>query len=174
MAIEYGVSEAERRQVYQGKNVQFLILSRRLATTRTLEVPYAVISITDSHASFPDAEIASSPLRRGILRLRFDDTPAGYTGTSYQPFSQTMAEQIVRFVSANVQSGLRGVVVHCAQGISRSSAVASCLWQWLNGEEADFFDDHFSPNARVREILGRTIAIMEPEGIDTRTTKQTD
>ncbi|MGI4790142.1 MAG: hypothetical protein ACRYFS_14980 [Janthinobacterium lividum] len=169
MAIEYGVSETDRRQVHQGKNVQFLILSRRLAATRTLEVPYAVISITDSHASYPDAEIASSPLRRSILRLRFDDTPPGYTGTSYQPFSKAMAEQIVRFVSSNVQSGVKGIIVHCAQGISRSSAVAVCLSAWLNGEEADFFDDYFSPNARVREIMRQTIAVMEPEGISRET-----
>lgn len=165
MAIEYSVSEAERRQVYQGRNVQFLVLSRRLAATRTLDVPYVAISVTDSHNSYPDAEIAPSPFRRGVLRLRFDDTPPGYTDTDCQPFSQAMAAQIVRFVDANVQSGVRGVVVHCAKGISRSSAVAVCLSEWLNGETAEFFDDYFSPNARVRGIMARTIAIMEPDGI---------
>lgn len=166
MAIEYIVSEADRRQVHRGRNVQFLVLSQRLAATQTLDVPYVVISITDSHDSYPNAEIASSPLRRAVLRLRFDDTPAGYTGTDYQPFSEAMAAQIVRFVSANVQSGVRGVIVHCAQGISRSSAVAACLSEWLNGESADFFDDRFVPNPRVREIMTRAIAIMEPEGFD--------
>lgn len=108
MAIEYGVSEAERRQVYQGRNVQFLVLSRRLAAARTLEVPYVVISITDGHDSYPDAELAQSPLRRGILRLRFDDVDPECSGAEYQAFSRAMAAQIVRFVDANVQSGVRG------------------------------------------------------------------
>ena len=165
MAIEYGVSEAERRQVHRGRNVQFLVLSRRLAATRTLVVPYVVISVTDSHDSYPDAEIALSPLRRGVLRLRFDDIDSEYAGAEYQAFTPAMAAQIVRFVDANVQSGVRGVIVHCAQGISRSSAVAASLSEWLNGETVDFFDDYFSPNARVREIMTRTITMMEPEGI---------
>ena len=166
MASEAHLQGYEARQVYYGPRMQFLVLSRRLGASRTLDVPYVVISITDSHDSYPDAELAPSPLKRGVLRLRFDDTPAGYTGTDYQPFSQAMAAQIVRFVDANVQSGVRGVVVHCAQGISRSSAVAASLSEWLNGETADFFDDYFLPNARVREIMTRTIAIMEPEGIN--------
>lgn len=163
MMTEPGIPESQRRQIYFGNTVQFLVLSRRLAATRTLGVPYVVISIVDSHESFPDAEIALSPLRRGVLRLRFDDVDAECTGAEYQPFSQAMATQIIRFVAPYAQRGVSGVIVHCAQGISRSSAVAACLSQWLNSEATDFFDEFFSPNPTVRTILSRTIAIMEPE-----------
>ncbi len=163
MTSEAHLQGYQSRQVYHGPIVQFLILDHRLAATRTLSVPYVVISITESHDSFPDAVIAPSAMQRGILRLRFDDIDDPEDALDgCQPFVEHHARQIVRFVLSH-RHEIGGIVVHCHAGVSRSAAVAAALSEWLNGEEADFFENYFLPNPRVHDILSRTIAIMEPD-----------
>ncbi len=151
------------RQVYYGPTMQFLVLDYRLAATRTLSVPYIVVSITESHDSFPDAVLAPSAMRRGVLRLRFDDVDDPEQALEgCQPFGDQHARQIVHFVLSH-RHEIGGIVVHCHAGVSRSAAVAACLSEWLNGEDNEFFSQWFSPNPRIRGILSRTIAIMNPD-----------
>lgn len=164
MTSEVRLQGYESWQVYYGPTMQFLVLDHRLAATRTLNVPYVVISITETHDSYPDAVIAPSAMRRGVLRLRFDDVDDPERALEgCQPFGDQHARQIVRFVLSH-RHGIGGIVVHCHAGISRSSAVAAALSAWPNGEDADFFEKYFSPNSRVRGILSRTIAIIDPDG----------
>ena len=156
----------EHRQPYEGPRLRVLVLDRRLAARRTMAVEYAVISIRDSHDSIPDAVLAESPLRRAILRLRFDDIgdidDADEAPPGYLLFGESHARQIVRFVDAHLHA-IQGLIVHCEAGISRSAAVAAVLSRAINGDDA-FLDEHFSANPRVRAVLTRQITLMAPEG----------
>lgn len=165
--LEMGPQSVECRSVFEGSRVHFLVLSRRLAARRVMAVPYLVISIADAHESYADAILAECPLRRAVLRLRFDDYDADDPPADARLFNETDAKMIVRFVDSHLYA-IGGILVQCAMGISRSSAVAAALSLALNGED-DFFDRHFRPNPRVRSILTRQIAIMEPEGWSTPT-----
>ena len=56
-----------------------------------------------------------------VLRLWFHDIDCQRDG--YTLFSPTQADELIRWLKKH-ENKLRGVMVHCAQGVSRSAAVA--------------------------------------------------
>lgn len=119
--------------VLTDKEVAGALLRRKPAVTRIRHV----VSI-GAPESQPPTAFAEHPARK--LRLVFDDiesesAPNGYEGPSLQH-----ARDVVRFSEALVDLVNPGVVlVHCAAGISRSSAATLILLAVLlgPGREAD-------------------------------------
>ncbi len=139
--------------------MQFLVLSRaRVARVRP-NVPYIVISITDPDT--PDAEVAESPLRMGLLRLKFYDLDER-DGDWLAP-DQDHADRIVGFVREHL-SHTDLIVTQCEAGISRSSGIAAALSRWLNGDDEEFFR-RYIPNRRIYRLIRRSLgddAVMLP------------
>jgi hypothetical protein len=134
------------------ENIQFTVLSRYWAALRSPEEPYIVISITTP--KLPEAKLAESVHRQGVLRLQFDDT-----GDYGQPlresvlFSKVHAVAILSFIEAHREEIVH-VIVHCEAGASRSPAVAAVICRLWGGDDRHFFAD-FSPNRYVyKQFLG--------------------
>lgn len=95
----------------------YYIMGRAAAETVTRDNPdWAVLSIRD------DGE---APLKlfglRAALHLDFDDYPRACPTGQYRPMRQAQAKKIVEF-ARTVPAG-QPMVIHCAQGYSRSAAV---------------------------------------------------
>ena len=132
------------RDVIDTPAADVLVLDRKTAATTTMGVPYIVISITNIGSQ--EAVLAESPLRLGVLRMQFRDTEraAGFT--------EVQAEAAVRFVQEHADA-LRGIVVHCEFGISRSAGLAAGLAEAMNGAPDVRFDDWYDCNERVRKLV---------------------
>jgi aminoglycoside phosphotransferase len=143
-------------------NIKFTVLSRYWAALRSPEEPYIVISITTP--KLPQAKLAESEYRKGVLRLQFDDTgDYGQPLRENVPFSKVHAITILSFIEAH-RAEISHVVVHCEAGASRSPAVAATICRLRGGDDSRFFAD-FSPNLYVYEqFLGFAKAHGYPNG----------
>jgi predicted protein tyrosine phosphatase len=114
--------------------------------------PYLLISITSpgvADVTVPDDE---NCLR--ILRLRFDDADSDPAG-EYTLFSAEHAQQIADALLDLPMS--TNVIVHCAAGISRSSAVAAAITRYFGWQEEEFFSPPYCPNRLVYQLLSATM-----------------
>ena len=115
--------------------------------------PYVLISITD--ADLPPAEIPVDPMRKGELRLRFDDVELSddpmMRGRPSVLMRPQDAEAIWRFVMQHITE-IQTIVVHCEAGLSRSPAVAAALCDCLGLNSAGFFRSYF-PNMFVYRMV---------------------
>ncbi|MDE1941767.1 MAG: dual specificity protein phosphatase family protein [Betaproteobacteria bacterium] len=97
-----------------------VFMGRIEAEAEPAKSDWVVISLSER-----DAEPAK--LREGwrdILRLEFHDIDGPQE--PYDLFSDDQAREIIRFVNAHAPS-VRGILVHCKAGISRSAAVAKWI-----------------------------------------------
>jgi len=124
-----------------------LVLSRPAAERVRPNVPYIVISVTDPE--MPEADLADSPLRMGVLRLSFHDV--GEVQSFWRAPSEEDARAIVEFVRAK-RSMADLIVCHCEAGISRSSGIAAALSRWLNGHDEEFFR-RYLPNRLIYRLI---------------------
>lgn len=78
-----------------------------------------MISISEEH----DPEWKLKVHGENVLRLKFSDVRAvtPHKGKNYNPMSVGQAQQIIEFIEKNKD---KDIIVNCAQGVSRSSAVA--------------------------------------------------
>jgi predicted protein tyrosine phosphatase len=143
-------------RIFTGPHMGFLVLSRALVRVVVPTVPYIVISITDPEND--EAEIAPSPLQKGVLRLRFHDTqeidnPAlqYFSLSPDRRLSDAEARKILAFVRKH-QPQIQLIVCHCEAGVSRSAAVAAALSRILQDED-DYFFEHYMPNTHVYKRL---------------------
>lgn len=88
------------------------------------------------------------------IRVCFDDISQKEPDSEYKLFSKHEANQIISFVQ-DLPSTITLIIIHCRQGISRSSAVAKFLSEKVypacRNEEFSTRYDLF--NHRVHEIL---------------------
>jgi predicted protein tyrosine phosphatase len=137
------------------------IASRLIAekASALIKAPHAIISITDPDSDFP--HFAPNENRLGILFLQFYDlddirdqmTPKDAAEYLAQfgdgLFKDHQAAEIVDFVEG-VKSKIKGILVHCEAGVSRSAAVAAGIELVLNGSNERVFNDRrYSPNLYV-------------------------
>lgn len=131
-------------RIYQGSRMNFLVLGRTDVRTVTPHVPYIVISVTDPDK--PDADIAESPGRRAILRLKFDDAAGtidvpgleGLILNNAVELTAPEARTILEFVQTH-SAEVKLVLCQCEAGVSRSAAIAAALSRILQGEDDYFF-----------------------------------
>jgi len=123
----------------------------------TSDVPYVIISITDTSKNFP--ALKNVPNLKDILRLRFTDDDHDINqnkdGMKYdcKLFTESQARKIWNFVNnADFDDGL--IVCQCDGGISRSSAIAAAIWKVLTNDDSVIFrDKRYVPNMFVYRMM---------------------
>ncbi len=136
------------REIIDGARMKFLVLGRADVATRTLDLPYIVISVTECEA--PEAHIAESPQRVDVLRLKFHDVDT--PGAGRVLISAEDARSIVAFARQHLETA-QVIVCQCEAGMSRSAGIAAALSKWLQDEDMAFFR-HYLPNRYVyRQVL---------------------
>ncbi|MDQ4122971.1 MAG: hypothetical protein M3209_16155 [Acidobacteriota bacterium] len=144
-------------RIFQGTQVQFLVLSRVDIQSFTAEIPYLVISVTDPDK--PEAEIAEAPFLYAVLRMKFHDV--GKPARQFESdvistacdvsMTEADARQILSFVGEHLAK-IKLIVCHCEQGVSRSAAIAAALSRILQKED-EFFFNHYWVNRWVYNLL---------------------
>ena len=137
------------------------IASRLIAekVSALIKTPHAIISITDPDSGLPS--FAPNGYRIGSLSLRFYDLED--ISAQMEPkdaveylaqfgdglFKDDQAAEIVGFVEG-IKDKVKGILVHCHAGVSRSAAVAAVIELVLNGSDERVFQDRrYSPNLYV-------------------------
>ncbi len=126
-----------------------------------LRVPYVVISIHDPGER--PAKIPPDPNCRGTLRLPFRDADlmqrSGSAAVAKGWLTNSDARQIWRFVQEHLP-GIRAIVCHCEQGMSRSPAVAQALAETLGVDQRHIVLGR-NPNKRVYHLLKDAFARLQ-------------
>jgi len=121
-------------------------------TLRPVE-PFVWISI--STPGDPGAPVSEGS--QGVLRLWFHDletAPGEAFGKVYGPhrlFNDTMAREVLRFVTTSLMRGIQTFCVHCDAGVSRSGAVATWMKETFLAQVVS--DKTLDPNLRVQRML---------------------
>ena len=115
----------------------------------------SIVSMDDPDVAFPANEYVTS-----ILRLRFNDLTEACDDEGI-PYGRPLPEQadfegLKAFVDA--LDGER-LIVHCWEGVSRSAAVATAVFESRGG--ADLLKTHsrYAPNPRVYGLACRELGI---------------
>jgi len=116
------------------------------------------ISITDTDKSSDSRIPYFENDHSNVLNLSFDDceyddqpTPTQILGT--KAFSEHQAQKLYAFIKANKYKSQ--CIVHCMAGISRSSAVALFINDYVGNSYSKFMKKHphVRPNAHVSRIM---------------------
>ncbi len=138
--------------------MQILVEDRRTVEAGVaLGVPYIVISIHDPGER--PAEIPPDPNCQATLCLSFHDADLPQREASAACdgcLTAADAERIWRFVQEHLP-GIRAIVCHCEQGMSRSPAVAQALAETLGVGQRHIVLGR-NPNKRVYRLLKDTFA----------------
>ena len=133
------------------------IASRLMAekASAIIKTPHAIISITDPDRGVP--AFKPNENRLGILHLQFydledisaqmepKDAVAYLTQFGDGLFKDDQAVEIAAFVEG-IKDRVKGILVHCEAGVSRSAAVAAVMELVLNGSnEIVLQDGRYSP-----------------------------
>jgi len=129
---------------------KLLILSYPLAKQFKHDKPWACISITDEGFPWPYIDDKN---RVDLLQLDFDDID--FPRNHFKLFEINQAEDIWEFVD-KIWDKIDLLMVHCAAGISRSSAVAKAVLEKYQPEAAHWVDKLFYPNRLVYSTLKET------------------
>jgi len=137
--------------------VRIAITNRAVAekVSAPIKTPHAIISITDPDSDLPT--FAPNENRIGILFLQFydlddiSDQMEPKNAEEYLAqfghglFKDRQAAEIVDFVEG-IKDKVKGILVHCHAGVSRSAAVAAVIELVLNGSNERVFQDRrYSP-----------------------------
>jgi hypothetical protein len=109
------------------------------------------ISITDPGMQHPPL---GDIFCEGVLRVAFDDIEFQRAGKSL--ITNDQAKEIWQSVDS-VWDKIEVLMIHCHAGASRSPAVAKAISMKYQPEFASFFDDLYSPNELVYNIMMKTI-----------------
>jgi predicted protein tyrosine phosphatase len=116
---------------------------------------YAIISITDPESTFALTPTTPS---RAALHLKFHDVEESW-GSGYRVISDEQAEAIAAFVKA-VKDDVDLFVINCDAGISRSSATAAVVSEYLGLDTLWILQNsHYFPNATVMRKLRKAFGI---------------
>jgi predicted protein tyrosine phosphatase len=149
------------------EDIMHIAIASRLMAEKAsalIKTPHVIISITDPDSDLPN--FAPNENRLGLLSLRFydledisDEMPLKdaveyVTMFGDGLFKDDQAAEIVDFVE-RIKDKVKGILVHCEAGVSRSAAVAAVIELVLNGSNERVFQDRrYSPNRYVyRKLL---------------------
>ena len=130
-------------------NWQIIFTDRKSAESEPARPNWAVISISEP----PQPEAALQSGWHSVLRLEFHDVEAWeYLDVeSVIRFSEADAAKILHFVEG-LPDDLKGILVHCRAGISRSAAVA----KWISEAHGLPFNERYGAyNYTVLSVLER-------------------
>ncbi|MCO6042684.1 hypothetical protein NG895_02080 [Aeoliella sp. ICT_H6.2] len=147
------VRHANYQGFYRLREVtEVIVCSREHAEEFECSVPWACISIVSLGDERPEM---SEENRVDLLELSFDDITKEHP--QGRLFSDSDAADILDFVAANCRRA-RVVMVHCEEGVSRSSAVAAAVAQSLGLDAEPFLGGDYDPNQRVLSLLWERLA----------------
>lgn len=114
----------------------------------------AIISICDTNGSmvhwFKDQH-------HNVLNIDFDDNEHPIPGAPIYAMTEAQAKKIVDFYEKNIN--VDNFIVHCAAGISRSAAVATCFMDFLHMHNIQGHTLHknfsYCPNSHVERLIHR-------------------
>lgn len=132
--------------------LEVVVCSREYAEEFESGVPWACISIVSPDDERP--ELAEEN-RVDLLELSFDDITKEHPNGRL--FSDDDAADVLDFLEANCHRA-RVLMVHCEEGISRSSAVAAAAAQYLGLDAGEFLDGDYDPNQRVLSVMWERLA----------------
>lgn len=135
---------------YADRVLAIQVLSRRLAESTTHDLPYAVISITDSPTNL--CKLKRSDNLKFVHRVSFRDVRNADLKITKSVISQKDAKDIVEFSKKIVLADIKLLIVHCEMGISRSSAVAQAISEFFNGD-GELIRKAYSPNQIVYQAI---------------------
>ena len=123
------------------------------ALERTLVI--SITSTEDEDVAFPANENVAA-----ILRLRFNDLTEAFDEDGF-PYGRPLPEQrdfegLKAFVDA--LEGER-LIVHCWEGVSRSAAVATAIFEARGGVDHLKTHGRYAPNPRVYALACRELGI---------------
>ena len=119
---------------------------------------YAVISIQDAQSGGFGFEFTESRYCQDVLTLRFDDVEGDAEGAV--PFSEKMAEEMIRFILRNRDADT--LLIHCYAGQSRSRAAAAFAVKMFGQDDSPYFNGG-RPNRLVYELLEKKWLQMKGE-----------
>lgn len=143
--------------------MKVVVLSRPEAERYTQKSPWVHLSIADpfSHVLRPRK---ACPRKVDVLRLQFLDAMPEEIENDPQReeiapflFDEDHAERIVAFLDKHRNAAV-DVVVNCEMGVSRSSAVANFVLEYLGLDQAPFAPPHHYPNPYVLDVLREVVS----------------
>lgn len=105
---------------------------------------HIVISITSSKKQ---VELPGHYGRLGAIFLNFDDIDYQTETENTKAITDEDVNKILKHVNRYIKN-IRGIIVHCDAGISRSAGVAAALSKILHQED-DMYFRNYIPNMRV-------------------------
>lgn len=137
---------------HYGRHVlgKIIVLPRSSAMEFQYDKRWACISISDPESPFPEID---SKNRLGILQLKFDD--AELPRDSFKLYSEDQAKTTWDFVKV-AWDKIDLLMIHCNAGISRSTAIAKSISDVYQPKFSTYYDQLYSPNKLVYEIMKRT------------------
>lgn len=139
------------------------VLSGFDAQFYTQPSPWIHVAITDPAPGYHHP-FNRCPHKADVLHLRFSDvTPEDIESNPafrrFEPglFRANQARQIVAFLEKH-RNAAADVMVNCEAGISRSSAVANFVLEYLGSRQAPFAPPHYRPNPYVLQVLREVVA----------------
>lgn len=125
-----------------------------------------LIRIRSSNSQFPALSYKSC--FKGILELEFDDISYEKLNKNSKKnaciFTVEKAKRIVQFVQS-YQDGISCINIHCDAGVSRSSAVALALAEFMFKDESFSqyikASNHYSPNTLILDRMREAVLSMD-------------
>ena len=136
---------------YCGRPVlgKIVVLPQSALEEFTCPYPWSCISITGTGSL---DRVIDETNRVDIFRVQFDDIEFERPGTHLQQITEQQGDDIWDFVE-KVWDKSALLMIHCAAGISRSTAVAKAISDAYQPEQASYFDQLYSPNMLVYKVL---------------------
>ena len=129
---------------------KILVLPRSSVEQFQYNKPWACISIRGNWEPFPpnlhEANLVA------MLPLQFDDVEFDRPASRLRPINDDQVDQVWKFVKEHWEN-VDLLVIHCAAGISRSTATAMAISDRYQPEFAKYYEQLYSPNSLVFESL---------------------
>lgn len=144
--------------------MKIIALSRLFAESVAKDIPkpHIIISIVEPREmpiQFADNKTRLAVLSLGFYDLDYNPERWGEKDTheivetyGHGIFTLDQAKQIIDFVE-KWKNEAKIIMVHCAAGVSRSSAVAGAISLVLNGKDQKFFSSPYIPNQFVYHTI---------------------
>lgn len=155
-----------------GANDENIATDERFKNLYLISISHSTVDDEDDNMEFKEEWVPHfSKGHRNVLRMKFDDVVASMVHTNLKPkffkedppkdavfiskaFDEEMAKEVLEFVKTIPNTPETEVVVHCAMGKSRSTAIAEFVARY-NGLNPDSIDTIKlkTPNKLVEKLL---------------------
>ena len=116
---------------------------------------YIIISIHESPIEDYNIHFSKDYFCKDVLELHFSDIQESWESkipSDFLLFSDKDAEDIVNFVKKYENSPIDEILIHCNAGVSRSTAVAAAISEYLGMDSSVYFKEG-SPNEYIYKKL---------------------